>query len=154
MRGLVLLLASYFFLSAVHAADKPCSRTDIANAQKNIDAVVTWPQLRKAWADYHHCDTGEIADLYTDAVLRLAVAWKNAEQFTNDAGKDAGYKAFVVEHLKSPAAKDDLPSIKGRLKSSCPKGSDAFCAEMSDELKSAAGPALNLEPLKPIGAPK
>jgi len=139
---------------SAHAADKACTRSDIANAQRSIDAVVTWPQLRKAWADYHQCDNGEIADLYTDALLRLAVAWKNADQLAADAGKDAGYKAFVVEHLKSPAAKDDLPSIRGRLKSSCPKGDDAFCAELADSLKAAATPSLNLEPLKPIGAPK
>ena len=152
-RFLPLPLACCLVLSA-HAADKPCTRSDIANAQRAIDAVITWPQLRKAWADYRQCDSGEIADMYTDAVLRLAVAWKNADQFAADAGKDAGYKAFVVEHLKSPAAKDDLPSIKGRLASSCPKGSDAFCAELTEALKSAAAPALNLEPLKPIGAPK
>ena len=87
-------------------------------------------------------------------MLRLAVAWKNADQLATDAGKDANYKAFVVEHLKSPAAKDDLPSIRGRLKSSCPKGDDAFCAELIDSLKAAAAPSLNLEPIKPIGAPK
>ena len=152
-RLFLLLLASYFSLSA-HSADKVCSRSDIANAQRAIDAVVTWPQLRKAWADYRQCDNGEIAELYTDALLRLAVAWKNADQLASDAGKDAGYKAFVVEHLKSPAAKDDLPSIKGRLKSSCPKGSDAFCTELADSLKAADAPSLNLEPIKPIGAPK
>jgi len=154
MRVFLLLLTSCFCLSAACAADRPCTKSDSANAAKAIDAVVTWPQLRKAWADYRHCDSGEVADLYTDALLRLAVAWKNADQFAVDAGKDPGYKAFVVEHLKSPAAKDDLPSIKGRLSSSCPKGDDAFCAELTEALKSSAAPSLNLEPLKPIGTPK
>ena len=153
-RLFLLALASCLFLSTADAADKTCSRADIANAQRVVDAVVTWPQLRKAWADYRQCDSGEIADLYTDALLRLAVAWKNADQYAADAGKDPQYKAFVVEHLKSPAAKDDLPSIKGRLSSNCPKGQEAFCSEMSEALKAPAAPSLNLEPIQPIGAPK
>ena len=154
MKRFILVPLASCLLSAAQAADKPCTRSDIANAQRAIDAVVTWPQLRKAWADYRQCDSGEIADMYTDALLRLAVAWKNADQFATDAAKDPGYKAFAVEHLKSPAAKDDLPSIKARLSSACPKGDDAFCTEMSEALKSAAAPSLNLEPIKPIEAPK
>lgn len=160
MKRLSLLsLASCLVLSVAFAADKPCTRPDIANAQRAIDAVVTWPQLRKAWADYRQCDSGEIADMYTDALLRVAVSWKNPEQLATDAEKDPNYKAFVVEHLKSPAAKDDLPSIKSRVSSMCPKGHDAFCAEVSESLKGPASPPpLNLQPLrldeiKP-GAPK
>lgn len=150
----VVLLPLASCLQPASAADRTCTKSDSSNASKAIDAVVTWPQLRKAWADYRQCDSGEVADLYTDALLRLAVAWKNADQFAADAGKDPGYKAFVVEHLKSPAAKDDLPSIRGRLSSSCPKGQEAFCGEMSEALKSSATPSLNLAPLQPIGTPK
>jgi hypothetical protein len=144
-RFLLLPLAFSLFLVA-HAADKTCTRPDIANAQRAIDAVVTWPQLRKAWADYRQCDSGEIADMYTDALLRVAVSWKNPDQLATDAEKDPNYKAFVVAHLKSPAAKDDLPSIKSRVSSMCPKGHDAFCADLSESLKPAA--PLNLQPLR------
>lgn len=161
---LLVPLASCCLLSIAHAADKACTRPDIANAQRAIDAVVTWPQLRKAWADYRQCDSGEIADMYTDALLRVAVSWKNPEQLAADAEKDPGYKTFVFEHLKSPAAKDDLPSIKSRAASMCPKGHDAFCTELSESLKPVgAAPALNLQPLNldtikptapPAGAPK
>jgi hypothetical protein len=164
MKRLLLVPLASCLLSAAQAADKACTRADIGNAQRTIDAVVTWPQLRKAWADYRQCDKGDIADMYTDALLRLAVAWKNAEQLAADAGKDPDYKAFVVEHLTSPAAKDDLPSIKGRLSSNCPRGQDAFCKDLSEAVKSGGASAqpLNLEPLRlesikaaqPKGAPK
>ncbi|HEX4333232.1 MAG TPA: hypothetical protein VH040_13905 [Usitatibacter sp.] len=151
MKWPLLVPLAWCLLSVAHAADRPCTRPDIANAQRSIDAIVTWPQLRKAWADYRQCDSGEIADMYTDALLRVAVSWKNSEQLANDAEKDPNYKAFVVAHLKSPAAKDDLPSIKSRVASMCPKGHDAFCAELSESLKPAAAPSLpplNLEPLR------
>jgi len=148
MKWLLLVALASCLLSAAHAADRTCTRADIDNAQRAIDAVVTWPQLRKAWADYRQCDTGDIADMYTDALLRLAVAWKNGETLATDAERDPGYKEFVVAHLKSPAAKDDLPSIKGRLKSSCPKGHEAFCTEIGDALKAEA--PLNLAPLQPL----
>jgi len=148
MKAIAGIFAAVAIFGTAQAADKTCTRADIGNAQRAIDAIVTWPQLRKAWADYKHCDTGDIADQYTDALLRLAVAWKNGDTLAADAEKDPGYKAFIVAHLKSPAAKDDLPSIKGRLKSSCPKGHEAFCTEMGDALKAEA--PLNLAPLQPL----
>lgn len=135
MAGIVIAAS---LCGIAQAADKPCSKADAANAQKAIDSVVTWPQLHKAWADYRQCDQGEIADLYTDALLRLTVSWKNVDAFSTAVQKDPQYKAFVYQHLNSPAAKDDVASINSRARASCPAGHDAFCAELADALKPGA----------------
>jgi hypothetical protein len=117
------------------AADKACTRPDIANAQRSIDKVMSWSQLRKAWDAYKHCDTGDVGDQFTDALLRMVVEWKNVDELAAATEKDADYKAFVIAHLKSPAAKDDRPTVYSRAKRDCPKKLDAFCAEVADAVK-------------------
>jgi hypothetical protein len=126
-----LALASVLAAASAHAADKPCTPADKAKADKGIDNVVNWAQMQKAYVDFSHCDTGEIADLYTDALLRLIVEWKNVEAFSAAMQKDPQFKEFVYAHLKSPAAKDDRSAIFSRCSQGCPKGQEAFCAELA-----------------------
>ena len=122
-------------LNAAHAADKPCTKADAANAEKAIDRVLHWPQLQKAWQDYQHCDTGAVADLYTDALMRLMADWKGMDALAASMQKDAQYKEFVYAHIKSPAAKDDHAMVYSRARTGCPKGLDEFCAELADTVK-------------------
>ena len=148
------LLAAFALAGSALAADKPCSAADSATAEKAIDRVVSWSQLQKAYLDYRHCDKGNVGEVYTDALLRLAVEWKNVDAFAN-AMKDAGFKDFVAAHLRSPAAKDDREAIYSRTKSNCPKGMDAFCAELAQVVREEKAPPLEpmqpMEMMKPIG---
>ena len=125
-----LSLAFLAVIASAQAADKPCTPADKAKAEKNIDNVVAWAQMYKAYVDFAHCDTAEVADLYTDALLRLIVEWKNVDAFGAAMQKDAQFKEFVYAHLRSPAAKDDRSAIYSRCSQGCPKGMDAFCAEL------------------------
>jgi hypothetical protein len=145
-----LAIAALVGCIPAQAADKACTRADTGNAQRAIDKVVSWPQLRKAWQDYKHCDKGDVADQYTDALLRLVVDWKNIEELAAAMDKDPDYKAFVLEHLKSPSAKDDQPTVYSRAKKSCPANLDAFCAQVAEAVKggdSAAPSATMIQPL-------
>ena len=130
-------IALLFVVASVHAADKPCAKADATSAEKAIDRANTWPQLQKAWQDYRHCDAvSAVADLYTDAILRLAVDWKNVDAFAA-CMKEPQFKQFVLAHLKSPAAKDDLDSIYSRATMSCPKGQEEFCTELASVVKAS-----------------
>jgi len=134
-----------------NSADKPCTRADAGNAKRAIDNIVTWPQLRKAYTDYRHCDTGDIADQYTDALMRLFVDWKGVEEFAAAAKGDPGYMSFFIAHLQSPAAKDDRDTVYARAKRECPKSLDDFCAQVADAAKGGSGAAkggdIGLQPL-------
>ncbi len=135
----VLLVAvAGFAVAAAHAADKPCSKSDTANAEKAIERVLNWAQLQKVFQDYRHCDAGTVADGYTDAVMRMMVDWKNMDALAAAMKKDPEYKEFIYAHLKAPAAKDDLPTVYSRARTGCPKGLDEFCAELADTTKPAA----------------
>jgi hypothetical protein len=133
MRFAILLLA--LLLSAgASAADKPCTKADAGNALKTLDRVSSWPQMQKAWQDYRHCDSEATGEQFTDVLLRLVIDWKNVDAFAA-AMKDAPFREFVHAHLLSPGAKDDLPDVYSRAKSSCPKGQETFCAELAEVAK-------------------
>ena len=135
-----IVLATLCAGVAAHAADKPCTKPDAANAEKAIDRANTWSQLQKAWQDYRHCDADAVADVYTDAILRLAVDWKNVDAFAA-CMKEPQFKEFVIAHMKSPAAKDDLDNVYSRAARSCPKGQEAFCTELASALKPPPPPS-------------
>lgn len=117
------------------AQQKGCSPADKAAAEKEIDRVMSWGSLYKTWQDYRHCDSGSVDELFTDAILRLTVDWKNVEAFAADVQKDGAYKQFVYRHLRSPAAQDDHDTIYSRAKASCPARLDGFCAELAEIVK-------------------
>jgi len=136
-------------------AQKVCSKGDSAAAEKAIDRVVSWPSLQKAYVDYRHCDTGPVDELYTDALLRLMVEWKNVDSVAGAVAADAEYKAWIHKHLLSPAAADDRESVYSRAKASCPAKQAAFCAEIAEVTKPGKdGPSpnapLNFDSIKPI----
>jgi hypothetical protein len=137
MRTARLWIGAAACLAAVssHAADKPCTKADAANAEKAIERVLNWPQLHKAWQDFRHCDTGPVADGYTDALMRMMVDWKGVDQVASAMQKDPQYKEFIYSHVKSPAARDDHTMVYSRARTGCPKGLDEFCAELADSVK-------------------
>lgn len=132
---IAIAIAALFFAALAQAQGKPCSKTDSEKAEKAIDRVVSWPQLQKAWQDYGHCDTGEVAEGFTDALLRLLVPWKDVEVLATGMKNDEKFRDFVYAHLKSPAAKDDRSTVFARAKTACPKGQDEFCAGLVEVVK-------------------
>jgi hypothetical protein len=134
MRIVTVLAALLISICAATAAaaDKPCTKADATRAQKALDGVFTWPQLHKAWQDYRYCDADATAELFTEALMRLIVDWKDVETFASTTRKDPQFKEFVLAHFRSPAAKDDLEDVYARAKTRCPKGLDEFCAEIAD----------------------
>lgn len=134
-----LLVAGVLAVCApAHAQNKPCSKADGANAEKAIERAVNWPQLAKAYRDWRHCDgNAAVADLYSESLVRLIVDWKNVDAFVAEMSNPE-FKAFALEHLKRPIAKDDLESVYARAKAECPAKHAAFCAELADFAKTAS----------------
>jgi len=144
----VAILAACAAVGLAHA-QKACSPADMPKAQKAADMVVTWQHLNKAWRDYRQCDTGEVADTFTDAILRLLVEWKNVEALA-EGMKDPEYASFIRAHLQSPAAKDDLKDVRSRATQSCPKGQDAVCKQIVAATEGEK--PIDLSPLAPVPA--
>jgi hypothetical protein len=133
MRGLLLACG---LVAVLPGYAKDCSKADSAAAEKAADRVVTYPNLNKAWKDYGHCDTGTVEEVFTDAILRLMVEWKNVDTIAYDVRQDSEYKKFIHRHLLL-AAKEDRTSVYSRAKESCPLTQGAFCNELIELIKSA-----------------
>ena len=130
------------------AAQKECSKADSAAAEKAIDKVVNSGNLLKAWKDYGHCDTGQVNESFTDAILRVLVPWKmdDAEKIAVDVQSSPEYKKFIHQHLASPAAKDDRESVYSRAKNTCPPIQDEFCKELMGVVRPAGAAAPAAQP--------
>ena len=145
---LALALAS---LAASAFAQKTCSAGDAAAAQKAVDKIVTWQNLEKAYHDYRHCDTGPVADGFTDALMRLMVGWKNVDVVSGAMSKDEEYRKWVYKHVMSPAAKDDLEDVYALAKKKCPANQQSFCDDLASTVKPVKAEPLaplNLDPIK------
>ena len=137
MRAFIVAVLLSLAAPATLAQDRACSKADAANGEKTIDRVSNWAQLQKAFKDFQHCDSvPAVADLYSETVVRLIVDWKNVDVFASEM-QSAPFKAFVIEHLKRPIAKEDLDSVYSRVKASCPAKHEAFCAELAEIVKAA-----------------
>jgi hypothetical protein len=147
----VLVAALALGFAAAAPAQKSCTRADEANAGKVIDRASSWPALVRAWKDFRHCDKGPVGELYTEALLRTIIDWKGVDAFA-DAMKDIEFREFVLAHLLSDAAKEDRPDVYSRAKRNCPKGQEAFCADLAEAVKPAAPtpPPTPIAPLAPI----
>jgi hypothetical protein len=133
MRFVPLVVAGLVFAGGVGAANRECTKSDSANAQKAIDRVMTWTQLQKSFQDFGQCDSGAVAETYSDALLRLLVDWQDIPTLAG-AMADPAFKQFVMAHLKA-ASKEDRDAVYSRAKSSCPAGKDAFCGELAEAAK-------------------
>ena len=147
MKKLALLIASACLATAAHA-QKSCSPADMQKAQKAADNVVTWQHLNKAWKDWRQCDTGEVAETFNDAILRLMIEWKNVEALA-EGMKDPEYESFLTSHLKTASA-EDVKDVRSRVTQSCPKGQDAVCKQLAAATEGAK--PLDLSPMAPIPA--
>ena len=143
MKKLAILAACSCIFAA--QAQKACSPAEVQKAQKAADMVVTFQQLNKAWKENRQCDTGEAAETFTDAILRLVIEWKSVDVLA-EGMKDPEYAAFIQQHLKG-AAPDDLKDVRSRATQSCPTGQDAVCKQIVAATEGAK--PLDLSPMAP-----
>jgi hypothetical protein len=130
----IATLAAALAVTAVTTAtaQAACNSRDTAAAGKSIDRINTWEELHKSWNDWKQCDSGATADGFTDAIMRLGVDWKGVETLAGNMRDDPKYHDFIIAHIKSDPVKDDRDALYSRAKASCPRGQEAFCAEIAD----------------------
>jgi hypothetical protein len=149
-----MIAALWIAAGALAPAPASAQPKDCAAAEKAVDRVVNYPGLYRAFKDFGHCDKAPVQDVFTDAILRLMVEWKDVDTVAADVQRDAEYKKFIHRHLQSPLAKDDRDAIFSRAKSSCPMTQGPFCAEVIEVVKGQPKKDDLLAPLPTIPAPK
>jgi hypothetical protein len=146
------IIASVLLASLpVAAQDKACSKADAAKAEKAVDMVTSFAQLQKAWQDWRHCDSGTVAETFSESLFRLLVDWKGVETLASGAQSSPQYKQWVLERVKA-GSKEDRAALFSRAKTGCSSKLDAFCAELI-EASSDAPPPKAMAPVPASPAP-
>jgi hypothetical protein len=149
--------AAAFLLAAAilptAAADKPCS-----DADKAVDGVTSWAALQKAAREYGHCDKGQTAEVFTEAILRVVISgWPKVGDAEPILEKDTAFRGWLMRRLSSPAlSTQDTAEIRDLAKSSCPKGRQKVCADLLSAVEASraiAAPELMLLPPPTTPAP-
>jgi hypothetical protein len=135
------LLALCLAFAAPAIAQKPCSKSDAAAAEKAIDRVLAWPAMHKAWKDYGHCDTGQVADLFTEALLRLIVGnWPKIAELEPSFNSDVPYREWILARIAGGAmAKGDVDDVHDLSQNSCPKSQKRLCDALHEAAEKAQG---------------
>ena len=149
------LLALCLAFAAPAIAQKPCSKADAANAEKAIDRVLTWPAMHKAWKDFGHCDTGQVAELYTEALLRLIVGnWPKLGELEPSFTNDLAYREWILKRVaEGGLPKGDLDDVHDLTQNSCPKNLKRLCEPMHEAAEKAQGKGMPAAPKPAAPAP-
>jgi hypothetical protein len=59
------------FIQISWAVIKPCTKTEAIEAEGEVSNLQNWDALFKSFKKYGHCDTGAIAEGYTESIARI-----------------------------------------------------------------------------------
>jgi hypothetical protein len=87
-----------------------------------------WARINTAFSKYGHCDDGEIAEGYSEAIARLLIDhWKALPELDAQIKLKPPLESFVLRHINSTLDTDDLAKIVTLSTKSCPKGMSPLC---------------------------
>lgn len=114
------------------------AETDCTNAeqQRAVDSLVlasgSWPALRAHQQAWGHCDDGELAEGYSDAVVHLLAQskapWPELQQ---QVRRSPSFAAWVLKHVDASASSDELRQIMQNT-AACTRreAANALCAHV------------------------
>lgn len=154
-RSAVLVSLCLAFASPA-IAQKPCSKADAAAAEKAIDRVVSWGTMHKTWKDYGHCDSGQAAELFTEALLRMIVgSWPKIAELEPTFNNDVPYREWILARLGSGGLpKGDLDDVHDLTQNNCPKSQKRLCDALHEAAEKGQGKGAPApKPAAPAAAP-
>jgi hypothetical protein len=127
-----------FSLQTAHAQKRACADAEGRRALDDAGTLRSWDALYGSYSLYRQCDDGAIGEGYSESVARILVDhWTTLPQLVQVAGKDIGFRAFVMKHVDATLNTDDLVKIKKNAQTQCPKGLQATCSDLANQATSA-----------------
>jgi hypothetical protein len=141
MRGVAIplgLIVALFSVRAGYAQKHAC--TDVEGRRALDEAVMlrSWDALYKSYTLYRQCDDGAIGEGYSESVARILVDhWKTLPRLADLARKNAGFRAFVMEHIDATLNMNDVEKIRKNANTKCPTGLQRVCNDLIRQADSA-----------------
>jgi len=105
-----------------------CPRDKAMRAEFANDHVRSWRELFNAYVDYSVCDSGSIAEGFSDSVGRLlsadTVSWSELAGFVR---RDDRFLGFIVRHIDETIPATMLDSIEQNAREKCPESARNIC---------------------------
>ena len=131
-------LVGMFSPVTVHAEKHPCTVAEGSRALYETVMLRSWDALYRSYKEFGHCDDGAIAEGYSESVARiLADHWNTLPRLAELAGKDAGFRTFVIKHLDATLNTDDLERIKKNATTRCPSALGKTCKDLAKQADDA-----------------
>jgi hypothetical protein len=104
----------------------------------DVDHLKDWAAVYKSFKKFAPCDDGGIAEGYSDAVAQLlAKHWNTLPALIRFTSSDHAFKEFVLRHIDSTDAEDDLKVIARNARLHCLPQATRFCSAIGANASSA-----------------
>jgi hypothetical protein len=102
------------------------------------DHLKSWSDLYQLFKRYHGCDTGALAEGYSDFVVRtLAHQWDGLEELKKLIAADKTFEEFVLKHIDASADPDHIVTVLANVKERCPANSAQLCSSIEKAVRKA-----------------
>jgi hypothetical protein len=120
------------------------ARCPLTTSLKALGSVASaprdWKVLHGHFQLYGACDDGAVAEGYSeDVVALLAKAWPLLPDLASLARSDPTFLDFVLAHIDSSPAAEDLAKVRVNADRHCPRGHKGLCKRISERAASALG---------------
>jgi hypothetical protein len=121
-----------FLLSPAIGKAQFCSAKQAVLAATEAETLTDWKKVHAFYSEFAACDDGEVADLFSEAVLNLLTKhWVEINVLMSEIKKDQPFQEFVLNHVDSTADTEDLKRVRANATNHCPKEESSLCAAIA-----------------------
>ena len=127
----------FLFSTSVFATER-CTKEDSIAAASIHFYIESWAGMQELYKHYAHCDDGEAAEGFSDAVGRLLIkSWRRLPELAKLSQANPGFLKFVLRHIDSTLLPEDLARIEFKANHQCTRSQNTLCKKIAKEAKDA-----------------
>ena len=128
MKSAILFLTLLFICGSAQAN---CNFAQAERAEASVDNLKTWQAVYESFKQYAGCDDGDIAEGYSDGVVKLlAYHWNDFASMQKFTSADPEFYDFVIKHIDATTDWDDLKALILHASHECPKNARTLCLDI------------------------
>lgn len=133
-----LVTTIIFVFSTSAFATERCTKEDSIAAANIHFYIESWAGMKKLFENYAHCDDGQAAEGFSDAVGRLLIKnWRSLPELAKLAQANPEFLKFVLHHVDATLLPEDLARIEFKANNRCTKALNSLCKKIAKEAKYA-----------------
>lgn len=139
---LILIIAALtvLFYAGQECNAQPPACPDVISVAAAVseDHLKNWNDLYQLSRRYRGCDTGALAEGYTDFVVRiLSLRWDSLDELKKLIAADKTFEDFVLSHIDASADPAHIVMVLTNVKERCPAESAQLCSAIEKAVRKA-----------------